>query len=111
MLYHIQYNVFVGFSCECKYGFVRDGYSCRSQRGEEGRKTTQPPGFNAHFGNNQGVNVDGNNSGRGRIEDRAPEVTCVFSVCSCPPGWALHVDSMNNKNCIQALQTQGKQKV
>ena len=40
--------------------------------------------------------------------NNVPEPTCVFSVCSCPPGWALHVDNMNNKRCIEAPQPQGK---
>ena len=39
--------------------------------------------------------------------NRVPQPTCVFSVCSCPPGWALNVDHANNQRCIEAPQPQG----
>ena len=96
----IRANLFLGYSCDCKLGFVGDGYSCRRPRGDEETETTMSPN------NNRPGNSD--NNGNENSSNRVPEPTCVFSVCSCPPGWALHVDNVNNKRCIEAPQPQGK---
>ena len=88
---------FSEYTCDCKAGFVGDGYICRRPRGDEGGDVTVLPNSNADG------NIDSSKP------SRVPEPTCLFSVCSCPSGWALNSDNMNNKKCIEAPQPQGKE--
>ena len=65
---------------------------------------TEAPNTNGPGGNEN----NGNDGGNMYPPNRVPQPTCVFSVCSCPPGWALNSDNSNNQICIEAPQPQGK---
>ena len=86
------------YHCECKIGFSGDGYHCTRPRGDDGAGDADTP--NVHRPNNNG-------HGSGNKENGIPIPTCVFSVCSCPPGWALNTDNMSDKRCIEAPQPTG----
>ena len=86
------------YHCECKTGFFGDGYHCRRPRGDDGIGDTDTSNVNR-----PGNDVQDNGSKAHGI----PIPTCVFSVCSCPPGWALNTDNMSDKKCIEAPQPTG----
>ena len=79
-------------------GFSGDGYHCTRPRGDDGTVATDT----------SNVNEPGNDvHGNGNRVNGVPIPTCVFSVCSCPPGWALNTDNMSDKRCIEAPQPTG----
>ena len=94
----------IGYSCHCKEGYIGDGYICTRPRGDNGGALTESPDTNGSNGSNGNEDTD---DGGMYPPNRVPQPTCVFSVCSCPPGWALNADNSNNQICIEAPQPQG----